>query len=121
LFSCNGYKMLIEYSKFTDCYRSCSGSCLLISGSDTNFIFARSFSLRNYITTSDYGIFIYSSISSSYPNNFNFVLFSSIANSGKQNVDSCAVVKLDYGLIRMISTNYSNNIAYHRSIDLYNT
>jgi hypothetical protein len=79
-----------------------------------NIIIVNSISLRNHLSSSNWGLFIYSYISSS--NNYNFILYSSITYSEQStNTNQYATVYLLYGLIRIISTNSSNNRCYKYS------
>jgi hypothetical protein len=68
--------------------------------------------LRNHLSSDyKYGLFICSIISNSdiYKNNYNFILYSSITYSDQSTTNQQRTVHLQYGLIRIISTNSSNN------------
>jgi hypothetical protein len=103
---------LVELSRFTDCYKAGIGSCILIYNTNTDFVFANSFSLRNYITKWNNGLVIYSFIGSNTSYNLNYILYSSFAYSDPKTYTSDVTVYLKYGISRVISTNSSHNTCH---------
>jgi hypothetical protein len=112
-FSYDFYKLLVEETRFTDCSKPEEGSCIYIQGNNTCMVVVNTISYQNHLTAFKKGLFICSSVA--MKRNYNFILYTSIAYSNRLTYNSHFTVALYSGLIRVISTNSSNNDCYQKS------
>jgi hypothetical protein len=100
--------ILLEDDTFKECGRSDNGGSIYVYNTGANFVIVNSESFKSHATSN--GLFLYTYIENTLK--YNFVLYSTISESYYSSGKPYGTIRLEYGQIRVISTNSSDNIAY---------
>jgi hypothetical protein len=100
--------ILFEDDTFKECGRSNYGGSIYVVNNGANFVIVNSESIKSHATS--HGLFLYTGINSALK--YNFVLYCTISESYYSSGSPTGTIWLQYGQIRIISTNSSDNVCY---------